>query len=343
MTKHKLMYRPGLSAIAAFAAFGTTPLMAQAADPLSPSVESAPVVTSTPVVATPDPVAVPTVDPLAASTTAMPVVKAKPSVAKGTRTAARAVTRTTTARTAMPVRPPMQVAPASAAPAVAPSAPVAAASPPIADPLPLPTQAPVATAPTLATVNNSLLPADALPIGAAGLGALAIAGAALAMRRRKRRLAEDEFVTAYDEPAFAAEAPVAPVNAEPVPVVTETPVMAWGTAAAVAPATVAGSTDGDGEVPEGVDPTSHVAAAYRGPSAENPSLTLKTRLKRGAFFDQRERQAAAGEAAPLDLTAGLPDAVIDEMPDTPTETAPTVSPPLSTGGSYSLRPAPEHA
>ena len=214
------------------------------------------------------------------------------------------------------------------------------AAPPIADPLPVPAEIPVATAPAPAVVSDSGLPADALPIGAAGLGAIALAGAALAMRRRKRRLAEDEFVTAYDEPAFAAEAPV---MAEPSPVVAEKPAMAWNTTAAFAPAVVAASSDGDGEVPDNVDPSSHVAAAYRGPTAENPSLSLKTRLKRGAFFDQRERQVAIGDAAPLDMTAGLPDAVIDEMPDAPGEAMPKVPPPLSTGGSYSLRPAPEHA
>ena len=340
MNKHNFMFRPGLSAIAAFAALGATPLLAQSSDPIVP-IDSAPAVTSSSVVATPDPVAVPTVDPLAASTTATTAPRAKPSATKVLRTATRTVARTTTARTISPARAIAPVAAAAVVPMAAP-APVLNAAPPIADPLPVPTETPIVAVPNPAPVNDRGLPADALPIGAAGLGALALAGAALAMRRRKRRLAEDEFVTHYDEPAFAAEAPVDPVIAEPAPVAVEKPAMTWGTTAAVAPA-MAASIEGEGEVPEGIDPTSHVAAAYRGPSDENPSLSLKTRLKRGAFFDQRERQAAAGKAAPLDLTAGLPDALIDEMPDTPNEAAPRISPSLSSGGSYSLRPAPEHA
>ena len=335
MTKHNFMYRPGLCAIAAFAAFGTTPLLAQAADPLAPSVNSTPVVTSAPVVVTPDPVAVPTVDPLAAATIATPVADTKPSATKVIRTATRTPARTSSARTATPARASVPVAAATVAPVAATPVPVTIAAPPIADPIAVPAETAVATAPTAvpAPATDSALPTDALPIGAAGLGALALAGAALAMRRRKRRLAEDEFVTAYDEPAFAAEAPV----------VAAKPAMAWNTTAAFAPAVVAASSDGDGDVPDNVDPSSHVAAAYRGPTAENPSLSLKTRLKRGAFFDQRERQVAIGDAAPLDMTAGLPDAVIDEMPDAPGEAMPKAPPPLSTGGSYSLRPAPEHA
>jgi len=35
----------------------------------------------------------------------------------------------------------------------------------------------------------------------------------------------------------------------------------------------------------------HVQAAYRGPTADNPSLSLKRRLKRASFFDMKERQA----------------------------------------------------
>ena len=98
-------------------------------------------------------------------------------------------------------------------------------------------------------------------------------------------------------------------RAERTPMVAAKPIMAWGSTAPAATAV----SDGDGEVPEGIDPDSHVAAAYRGPTAENPSLSLKTRLKRAAFFDQRERQAAAGEAAPLDMTAGLPEAALETV------------------------------
>jgi hypothetical protein len=57
---------------------------------------------------------------------------------------------------------------------------------------------------------------------------------------------------------------------------------------------------------------SHVERAMRGPTPDNPSLSLKKRLKRAAFFDQREREVAAGEAEPVDPEAGLPEAMIDE-------------------------------
>ena len=55
-----------------------------------------------------------------------------------------------------------------------------------------------------------------------------------------------------------------------------------------------------------------VERAYRGPSPSNPSVSLKTRLRRAAFFDKRERDAAAGLAEPIDPTAGLPRAVTRE-------------------------------
>jgi len=57
---------------------------------------------------------------------------------------------------------------------------------------------------------------------------------------------------------------------------------------------------------------SHVDRATRGPTPDNPSLSLKTRLKRATFFDQRERQVAEGTAEPVDPEAGLPEAGIEE-------------------------------
>ena len=51
--------------------------------------------------------------------------------------------------------------------------------------------------------------------------------------------------------------------------------------------------------------------AMRGPTPDNPSLSLKKRLKRAAFFDKRERDAAAGKATPVDSDAGLPERAIE--------------------------------
>lgn len=58
---------------------------------------------------------------------------------------------------------------------------------------------------------------------------------------------------------------------------------------------------------------SYVDRATAGPTPDNPSLSLKKRLKRAAFFDQREREVAAGEAEPVDANAGLPERMIEEV------------------------------
>jgi hypothetical protein len=58
-------------------------------------------------------------------------------------------------------------------------------------------------------------------------------------------------------------------------------------------------------------PGSHVEAACEGPTADNPSLSIKKRLKRAQFFDQREQMVEAGLAVPVEPEAGLPDALVD--------------------------------
>ena len=56
-------------------------------------------------------------------------------------------------------------------------------------------------------------------------------------------------------------------------------------------------------------PGSHVEAACEGPTEDNPSLSIKKRIKRAQFFDEREQLVAAGMAVPVASDAGLPDAV----------------------------------
>lgn len=56
---------------------------------------------------------------------------------------------------------------------------------------------------------------------------------------------------------------------------------------------------------------SHVDRAMRGPTPDNPSLSLKKRLKRAAFFDKRDRDVAEGIAEPVDSDAGLPERMTD--------------------------------
>lgn len=57
---------------------------------------------------------------------------------------------------------------------------------------------------------------------------------------------------------------------------------------------------------------SHVDRAMHGPTPDNPSLSLKKRLKRAAFFDKRDREVAAGEAEPVEADAGLPESVAED-------------------------------
>jgi hypothetical protein len=58
---------------------------------------------------------------------------------------------------------------------------------------------------------------------------------------------------------------------------------------------------------------SHVDRAILGPTPDNPSLSLEKRMKRARFFDQRERQVAAGEAEPVDADAGLPEQLVEDI------------------------------
>ena len=135
-------------------------------------------------------------------------------------------------------------------------------------------------------------------IGGGALAILILGGAALAMRSRKRRR-EHEEAWQYDSPE--AEAAV-PASAEEQPAIVAPPAsaFAWGATPRHDSVTASGSRK-PGE--------SWVQRARRGPTPDNPSLSLKKRLKRAAFFDQREREVAAGEAEPVDADAGLPENV----------------------------------
>jgi hypothetical protein len=139
--------------------------------------------------------------------------------------------------------------------------------------------APVA-APTADQTVRSDLP---LIAGGAGAAALALLGTGLLVTRRRRR----DDVSA-EEALPLAQTPEPVVEREPVP---ERSAFAWGKP--VAASAVATSAQ---PLPRGFDTSRfgrHVQAAYRGPTPENPSLSLKKRIKRASFFDLRERQAAA--------------------------------------------------
>ena len=145
-----------------------------------------------------------------------------------------------------------------------------------------------------------------LPIaGAAGLGLLGLIGIGVALRSRKRRN-DEELAAAADqyEPPSEASAQADPLFAEPsfAPRLAVVP-------ASASPAAVSGSATGSPSDCIEPAPGSHVEAACDGPTADNPSLSIKKRLKRAHFFDQREFLAEAGEVAPMAADAGLPDAV----------------------------------
>jgi hypothetical protein len=270
-------------------------------------------VTVAPSFAVPDiaPTATTPIEPLATGVS-------DPIVPEPVVTAPKSSKSTPTRKSASAARPAKAAHPAARAPvATLVTAPVPSSAGPVEAML-----GPVASTPPPAEVvapvgkrrpeqDGSIMSADMLPIaGAMGLGLLAMIGLGLAVRRRRRRKEEEELAAgeryvAVDE----ARAEPDPLFAEPAFVATP------ASPAASAPAEFL--PEGAEAAPAGtptdcVDaaPGSHVEAACGGPSADNPSLSIKKRLKRAHFFDEREQLAAAGMAVPVASDAGLPDAVV---------------------------------
>jgi MYXO-CTERM domain-containing protein len=158
---------------------------------------------------------------------------------------------------------------------------------------------------------------ETVPIAGGAIALLALGGAAVAVSRRRRRVDEetwhgdwaDEPESADDE-AVAATPATAEAHREPMvhdeqPEVVAPSAFSWGPR----PEPTAGERDSDDDRLPG---ETWVERAYRGPSANNPSVSLKNRLRRAAFFDKRERDVAAGLAEPVDPDAGLPDAMTEQ-------------------------------
>ena len=295
---YNLNARPGMAAIAAVLALSSTPSFAQEAPPVAePTPVDTTTTTTTTTSETPstasDPLAPVEAEPVAATTT----TKTTKSVARTTRTVARNSSRSTAgAATAAPD-------PASTAPE---STPIAVPAAPAVAPMPSEELAANPMTPDVAAPADSSMMVDmddALPIaGAAGLALLGLAGAGMAMRRR-RRTASDENLSyseahIWHEPSVARAEPVAPAAATASPAFASRSAFSWSNAPAMAAATGPAARN-----------ESHVDAALRGPTPENPFLSLKKRLRRAAFFDQRERAVAAGTAKPLSPMAGLPKAM----------------------------------
>ena len=133
------------------------------------------------------------------------------------------------------------------------------------------------------------------------------------MARRRRRRDEEAWV--YDEPVAdpVATEPAAAAEPESVvheeqPAIVAPSAFAWRDQHSEQPRADA-TVDEDDRMPG----ETWIQRAYRGPTPNNPSVSLKARLKRAAFFDKRERDVAAGKAEPVDMDAGLPDAMVDEQ------------------------------
>jgi hypothetical protein len=156
-----------------------------------------------------------------------------------------------------------------------------------------------------------------MELGGGALALIAVGAGAYALSRRRRR-DDDEVVDEVYEPETAvvaepeAEAEMTPrhdavFHQEPPMIAPQVSAFGWGNRAETTQ--TANDDDGSDRKPG----ESWVERAYRGPSPANPSVSLKARLKRAAFFDKREREVAAGTAEPVETDAGLPDAMVEEQ------------------------------
>lgn len=293
-----------MTAIAAVIALSTPSFAQSTGEPIAvtsaPAIEVAPAPAPVTVVPlAPAPVVVtPAADPLAAKPAA-----SKPTTAKST--AARP--------------PPVAAGAASTEPAIS-AAGATISDPDAATPVePLPSQPeaalvqpPIAESSALADTNTT---GSMIPIAGLGaLGVLALTGAGLVVRRRRRRAEDAEDAARRELAGTNANADLSEIDEpEPEPAMIDdlqpeptTPATAAETAA-VAAAVVAAhepSPEIDGpvtELPEDFDTSQfglHAQAAYNGPTEDNPSLSLKHRLSRANGMDQlAEREAEAEVAA----------------------------------------------
>lgn len=159
----------------------------------------------------------------------------------------------------------------------------------------------MAPAPTTAT-NNGQIADWAIPAVAIAVIVIALIFAGWALSRRRRRRLDEAMW--YDEtPVAESEPEIAPASAEPASAedLVEPPEADWQPELVTpAPATAAvvheAEQPAETTLPSGFDLSRfgpHVQAAYRGPTEDNPSLSLRHRLRRGAALDQMDRRNAA--------------------------------------------------
>lgn len=163
---------------------------------------------------------------------------------------------------------------------------------------------PVAAADGAPSVDDATLPAEtaaeeqsdiAMPVivGVAGIG-IAFALLAWFVARRRRPSAPRPALERTDGQTRTGPQPASPMNLSPEPArPASSPVMTAGQAGVAASMT-----------PISADAGRHERAALIGPTADNPFLTRRARLKRARFLDAREREMllnrkAAADASPI--------------------------------------------
>jgi hypothetical protein len=146
---------------------------------------------------------------------------------------------------------------------------------------------------------------ETLPIAVGALALLAVGGAAAALGSRRRKRREQEWA---DAQTMAFEPFEETATSEPETSPPATSAFAWDNQSGASTPPGGPKAEADDRRPG----ETWVERAYRGPTPNNPSVSLRNRLKRAAFFDKREREAAAGIAAPVNANAGLPGAMAGE-------------------------------
>jgi hypothetical protein len=164
-------------------------------------------------------------------------------------------------------------------------------------------------------------------------GLLVLGGGALAIRSRRRRRADEAEDAEWQQQAEAepeAEAePVMVVEPQPEPAMVAEPELVLAEPALVAASAPASEAKFIGpvtELPEGFDISRfgpNVQDAYRGPTEDNPSASLKHRLSRASGMDQQERKLDAE----VEAVTGEP--VLDESVATPPAEAPIAKPAIA--------------
>lgn len=316
MTHKNAKIHPAMTALVAVLALSATPLLAQSAD--DPVVTTTPVVEVTPTPVVVDPIAPVAADPLGAEAT--PETPARKATAVKT---AAARSRPAPARESAPARA------AAAAPVAAFAAPIAEA--PVAQPLPPPTE--IAADPIAAPADGNIDWLRTAALGGAGL--LVLLGAWLAFRSRRRRRADEAAETDWQqqaeaEPAMGVPEPAMAAEPQLEPAMTVEPRLVHAKSAAVAVAAAGPTPDSEAkfigpvtDLPEAFDVSRfgpNVQDAYRGPTEDNPSASLKTRLSRASGMDQQERKLDA------EIEAATGESVLDESVETPPTESPAIKP-----------------